>query len=273
MSVIDRRMRYVEYPLRPRLLEVVRTARLTPAMVRVTIGGPALEGFREQAPTDHVKLFFAQGGDPVPVMPTITDDGLDDPPPGSPEPVLRDYTVRSFRPDALELDVDMVLHGDGPGSTFAATAVPGDLVGVLGPRASEVVPYLYDWYLLGCDETGLPALARWLEQIPAGAKAFAYAEIAGPQEEQELTSAADLTVTWVHRDGAAPGRSGALEAAIRAFTPPPGDGYAWLGAEATTLKPIRRFLRNELGLPKGQTDVDGYWKVGVVDHDHHDGLD
>jgi NADPH-dependent ferric siderophore reductase len=273
MTLTDRRVRIVEHPLTPRLVEVKRVERLTPAMVRVTLGGPELRGFCEQAPADHVKLFFAQGDDPVPVKPFIQDDGLDDPPPGAPVPVLRDYTVRYFRPDALELDVDMVLHGDGPGSTFAANARPGVQVGVLGPRGSEIVPYVFDWYLLGCDETGLPALGRWLEALPAGSKAFAYCEVADASEEQELRSDADVTITWVHRDGVAAGRSEALAEAVQSFAPPAGDGFAWFGAEATTLKPIRRHLRNGLGLPKHQVDVDGYWKAGVADHDHHDGLD
>ncbi|RKS77004.1 NADPH-dependent ferric siderophore reductase [Actinomadura pelletieri DSM 43383] len=274
MATTDRLVRIVEHPITPRLTEVKRVRRLTPRMVRVTLGGECLDGFCEQAPADHVKLYFAQGDDPMPVTPYIrVGYGLDDPPEGTPQAVMRDYTVRHYRPDERELDIDMVIHGDGPGSSFAAAARPGDLVGVLGPRGSEVVPYVFDWYLLGCDETGLPALARWLEALPAGARAFAYCEVADAAEEQELRSDADVTVTWVHRDGVPPGRSDALEKAVRAFSPPAGDGFAWFGAEATTLKPIRRYLRNEVGMPKERVDVDGYWKVGAADHNHHDGLD
>lgn len=272
MSVTDKRVQYVEHPLAARLVEVTRVTRLTPAMVRVTLGGPELAGFRDLAPADHVKLCLAVDGAAEPVMPIVVDDGLDDPPPGAPHPVLRDYTVRDWRPQPLELDIDMVLHGDGPGSAFAASAAPGDRVGVLGPRGSEVVPLVFDWYLLGCDETGLPALARWLEALPAGAKAFAYAEVADAREEQPIASAADVTLTWLHRDGVPAGRSDVLPRAISGFTPPPGDGYAWMGAEATTLKPVRRFLRNELGLPKERVDIDGYWKRAAGD-EHPDGSD
>lgn len=40
--------------------------------------------------------------------------------------------------------------------------------------------------------------------------------------------------------------------------------------EATSLKPIRRYYRHDLGLPRRQLVVDGYWGRGVVSFDHHD---
>jgi NADPH-dependent ferric siderophore reductase len=45
-------------------------------------------------------------------------------------PAMRTYTIRDFRPAALELDVDIVLHGDiGPGSVWAGRpAVGGGLL-------------------------------------------------------------------------------------------------------------------------------------------------
>lgn len=163
----------------------------------------------------------------------------------------------------------MVIHGHGPGSSWAEQAAPGKRVGVLGPRGSVMVPLDYDWYLLGADETALPALARWLEALPAGVTVIAFAEVAGAEEEQEIASAADVTLTWLHRGGAAPGTAGLLERAVRGVTRPPGEGFAWVAGEADTLKPIRRYLRGEFGLPKDRVDVDGYWKRGVVNLDHH----
>ena len=40
--------------------------------------------------------------------------------------------------------------------------------------------------------------------------------------------------------------------------------------EATSLKPIRRYYRHDLGLPRRQLVVDGYRGRGVVSFDHHD---
>lgn len=250
----------VFFPLTPRLPAVVRTARLTPRMIRVTLGGPELDGFSYAMPEDHVKLFFPAPGEELPVMPTIGEDGLEPPPPGSPLPIYRDYTVRHWRPGQRELDIDFVLHGHGPGGSWAAAAQPGDRVGVLGPRGTYTNPLDFDWYLLGADETALPALGAWLERLPADATVHAVVEVADPGERLELAR----EVQWVYRSEGA-----RLEDGIVKFVAPDGDGYVWIAGEALALKPIRRHVRG-FGLPAAHVEVDGYWRRGAVNHDHHD---
>jgi NADPH-dependent ferric siderophore reductase len=70
----------------------------------------------------------------------------------------------------------------------------------------------------------------------------------------------------------AEGHLSALETALRAWQPPAGrDGlFAFAAGETNSLKPIRRYLRNDVGLSKDQVVVDGYWKRGVGGFDHHD---
>ncbi|GAA3626140.1 hypothetical protein GCM10022419_134620 [Nonomuraea rosea] len=46
--------------------------------------------------------------------------------------------------------------------------------------------------------------------------------------------------------------------------------YVWLAGEAGQLKPLRRWVRDELGLDKGDYSVTGYWKRGVADYDDDD---
>jgi NADPH-dependent ferric siderophore reductase len=47
----------------------------------------------------------------------------------------RNYTVRRHRPEAGEIDVDVVLHDQpGPASRWAAEAPLGSDVGYAGPR-------------------------------------------------------------------------------------------------------------------------------------------
>jgi NADPH-dependent ferric siderophore reductase len=256
--ITAREVELVWHDLTPRLLEVRRVEQLTPRMVRITLGGEDLDGFRYGAPDDHVKVFFPEPGADLPVMPTIGEEGLEPPPPGSPLPIFRDYTIRYLRPGVRELDIDFALHGHGPGASWAAQARPGRKVGILGPRGSTVVPYTFDWYLLGADETALPALAAWREHLPAEATVLAFAEVADPAEEQAVEA------EWLFRD-----RGESLGAAISELQLPEGDGYVWIAGEATGLTPIRRHLRSR-GLNRRWMEIDGYWKRGTVNLDHHE---
>jgi NADPH-dependent ferric siderophore reductase len=262
--ITAREVELVWHDLTPRLLEVRRVERLTPSMVRVTFGGEQLDGFSYAAPDDHVKVFFPEPGAELPVMPTLGEEGLEPPSPGAPLPIFRDYTIRYLRPERRELDIDFALHGHGPGASWAEQAKPGQRLGILGPRGSTMVPLTFDWYLLGADETALPALGAWLEQLPADATVLAYVEVADAAEHQPLPDRPNTTVHWLHR---AAGES--LERAIPGAELPAGDGYVWVAGEAGGLKAIRRHLRG-LGLNRDWLEIDGYWKRGTVNLDHHD---
>lgn len=252
----------VRHDLIPRLLTVVRAERITPRMVRVTLTGE-LDTFAYAAPDDHVKVFFPEPGAELPVMPAIGPQGFEPPGPDAPQPIFRDYTVRYVRRERHEIDIDFALHGHGPGTSWAAAARPGRLLGVLGPRGSYLVPLAFDWYLIAGDETALPALGAWLEQLPADVPVYAFAEVADAAEEQDLVSSGETALTWLHRDA---GQS--LDAALAHFRAPAGVGYVWVAGEATALKPVRSRLRS-LGLPREHVEVDGYWKRGVANLDHH----
>lgn len=256
------------YPVRPRLAVVTAVRRLTPRMTRVTLSSAEFADLPGAAPTDHVKLFFPVGGAELPVMPTVGEHGLVPPPAGTPRS-YRDYTVRRLDPVAGELDVDMVIHGDGLGGGWAARAEVGMRLGVLGPRGSEIVVDDLAWYLLAGDETALPAIGRWVSELPAGVHATVVVEVADADEEQELVSDAVLDVRWCHRNGAPAGGTTLLEDALAEVTLPPGRGFVWVAGEAGTLRPVRRALRARPGLDPRCVDVDGYWRRGVVNHDHH----
>jgi NADPH-dependent ferric siderophore reductase len=255
-------VRRIRHELRFRLLEVTNVRDLTPRMRRITLGGPELDGFRSDGPGDHVKLFFPRPGEERPVMPSLGPDGRMVKAPET--PVRRDFTPRRYAPDRQELDIDFVLHGDeGPASAWAAGAAPGALVGVAGPRGSKVFSAELDWYLLGGDETALPALGRWLEDLRPGVPATVLIEV-----EIELATDAGAEIRWLHRDGAPAGTTTLLADALAGVELPQGDGFAWFAGEALSLRPVRRRLGDTLG--PDSIDVSGYWKRGVAEHDHHE---
>ena len=80
-----------------------------------------------------------------------------------------------------------------------------------------------------------------------------------------MTTRARLDVRWLHRDGAAPGeQQSLLHEAIAEMSLPPGEGYAWVAAEAATAKALRRHLVDERGVRKDRVKAAAYWKHGAV---------
>ncbi|ACZ30483.1 Siderophore-interacting protein [Xylanimonas cellulosilytica DSM 15894] len=251
-----------------RILEVARTVDLTPRLRRIVLTGAALDdGFPWQhfAVTDHVKVVVPDPATGEIALPVATDAGLRMP--NGAVPLVRDYTVRAWDPQTRELTLDFVLHDHGPAGKWASSARPGDRIGAMGPRGNVMFPTGYPFYLALGDETAIPAVTRLLEELPDGARVLAFLEVEDATEELPLTLRDGVEVRWVHRAVEGPG---GLERALRAWTPPADDDwFAFAAGEAGALVPVRRYLRHELGLPKEQVDVDGYWKIGVADLDHH----
>ncbi|RYE09016.1 MAG: siderophore-interacting protein [Hyphomicrobiales bacterium] len=248
----------VRHELRFRIAKVVSNERLTPLMARITLSDPDFATFRSDAYDDHVKLFFAKPGETL-ERPVPGPDGLAFP--GGIRPEGRDYTPRSFDIQTGEVVIDFVLHGDGPAASWAATAKPGDTLGVGGPRGSFVVRGAYDWYLLAGDETALPAIGRRIEELPAGADVIAIIEIADASEKQSFATAANLDLRWVVRS-----EGGKLVEAVRETALPQGTGYAFVAGEASASAAIREHLLGA-GVNPDYLKVANYWRRGEADHD------
>jgi NADPH-dependent ferric siderophore reductase len=269
MTVLTRER--VRHEMAVRRLTVVRTRDLAPDLRRITLGGD-LSTFASHGPGDHVKCFFPDPSTGELHAPRLTETGIERP--VGVELISRDYTPRAWRRG--ELDIDFVLHGDeGPASAWAARAVVDDPLVVAGPRGSHLPPVGAAWYLLGGDETALPALGRWLDILEPDAVVAVLAEVAGPAQERYLDEAVRRghTITWLHRGDAAPGSTTLLADAVHDLDVPEGPGFAYFGGEATSLRPVRRHLRGHLGMEPAQVDVSGYWKKGEAGHDHHAPVD
>lgn len=230
----SRTVQRVRHELKRRTLTVRRTERLSPHLLRVTFTSPDLHDFVSLSFDDHVKLIL----------------------PGEP-PVMRDYTPRRFSAD--ELDIEFALHGHGPAASWAAQAAPGQTVQIGGPRGSFVVPVDFDWHLLVGDLSALPAIARRLEELPAGCTAIVRV-LADAAEQRALPSRASVDLQWVTAD---------LPGAVQALALPPGEGYAWAAGEASVTAAVRAVLVGTHGLPKERMRAAAYWKPGDAGH-HQD---
>lgn len=251
----------VRHPLKMRMLQVRETRHITPRLLRVTLTGDDLSDFVSASFDDHIKVFFPLAGSDRPQLPELGPNGPTFPE-GQPKPPARDYTPRRFDTVARELDIEFVLHGDGPASTWAAQARVGQWLGVGGPRGSFVIPDGFDWHCLIGDETALPAVARRLETLPAGTRAVVVLEVEDAQARIPLTSAATMDIHWVCRDGAPAGER--LLECLRGLELPVGEGFAWAAAESATVKAVRHHLVGERGLDKRRVRASSYWKQGAV---------
>lgn len=262
MSRDDLTLQRVRRPPTLRLLQVARVARITPGLVRVTLTGEALRDFKSSSFDDHVKVFFPEPGKTAPALPTFGPNGpvFNE---GEPRPVARDYTPRRFNAVSNELDLEFVLHGDGPASTWAAQASPGQCLGIGGPRGSFVVPDAFEWYVLIGDATAIPAIGRRLEELAAAKIARVVIGVADPAERMEFLSDAAVDVQWIVSDD--PGsRAVALESALRQLELPAGDGYIWAAAEAATARAVRQHFVEERGVDKTRVRASSYWRHGAA---------
>jgi NADPH-dependent ferric siderophore reductase len=67
-------------------------------------------------------------------------------------------------------------------------------------------------------------------------------------------------VTWLHRDGAAPGTTRLLLDAVAALPWPGGTPYAWGGGESGAMTAVRRHLRDDVGLDREAVSMGAYWR-------------
>jgi NADPH-dependent ferric siderophore reductase len=254
------RKRERRYPPQLWQVPVLRTAAVTPRMIRVTVGGPVLADFPPITGEAHVVLYFYEPGAQLPDPLTLQSARNNF---ANARPAMRSYTLRRVDPVAHELDLDFVVHAEtGPAAAWARRTGPGDTLIVVGPSPGyQPDPDIAAHLFLG-DETALPAIEVMLGQLPASARATVLVEVADAAEEQELSSAAELDVHWLHRDGAPAGRERSLVDRLAGIELPSGDVAVWAAGEKAAIQAARTHLLTERGLDRRQVRASSYWRIG-----------
>ncbi|GEL94935.1 siderophore-interacting protein [Cellulomonas composti] len=250
----------------PALSHVVRTERLTPGLVRVVLGGETLAPFVPNPHADsYVKLMFLPPGPrPLTADGRLDADTVKAALPDGVVPRLRAYTVRAFDAAALELTLDVVVHGDeGLAGPWAASARPGDEALVLGPGGGWSPDPAVDHHLLIGDVSALPAIAVGLERLGRDTRGDAVIEVQHAHDELALDAPSGIRVHWVHTDDDVPGAR--LVAAARALPWPDGTVGVFLHGEAGAVRDLRSYLRVDRAVPRERMSVSGYWRLGVDD--------
>lgn len=217
-------------------VEVVSTTHLSPSLRRIRFAGADLDA-------------FASSGDPDERLLIEFGDGH-----------RRSYTVRHWDASTGSVDVDFAVHTGGAAAEWARAAAPGTQARLSYPKGWYRPPADACWQLLLADLSALPAAARIIENLPSGARAHLVAEIPDPADEQDWTTEAELTVTWLHGTGNGHTPS-ALPAWLRTHRHPEGPGYIWSAGETGSSRLIRKHVRRELGWAAERFDIMGYWQA------------
>ncbi|MEV6024244.1 siderophore-interacting protein [Streptomyces sp. NPDC052036] len=270
----------VAAPFRFFSLQVVRTRRLGPSVVRITFAGDDLRTFRSDGHDQSLSLFLPHPGQSEPAVPIELGDfwwqGWRELP-DDVRAVMRSYTLRSLRrgpgePD--EIDIDFVLHGvqpgapvpAGPASLWASRAAAGDRVVLIGPAVADNrairfrPPEDTDLVVIWADETAVPAASAILEQLPSGTRAHVWLEAGQAGDIQDLATEADADVTWLVRGTGSPT---ALTALKDAELPDAQAPYVWIAGESGQVKEVRRHFVGERGIDRRRITFVGYWRQGL----------
>jgi NADPH-dependent ferric siderophore reductase len=248
--------------------EVARIERVSPNFVRVTFAGGGLDAIPAHGMDHWFRLFLPhEDGAADFAVPRRMDQlgylkylRM----PSATRPHMRNYTVRSLRPDAGELDVDFVVHGDeGIATRWVQRAEPGSHVAILDQGRGYDIPDGTEAHLLVGDETALPAIAGILRDLPRDVRGAAWIEVPDAADAQETGAPDGVEVRWITRPaGSRPGAT--VLDAVRAAPLPAGRLAAYLAGEQALPAALRRWLVNEHQVPKSAITFQGYWRIGTA---------
>jgi len=259
-------------------LTVLRTERLAPHWMRVTLGGGEIDRFRPMGYDQWFRLFLPLGGDECLVcLPAKANKMFGYLQylriPVGVRPVMRNYTVRAFRPATAstdaEIDVDFVLHGSaadgtaGPASRWAESCRAGESVVVIDEGLTFNPDRGTDRVVLVADETGLPATAGICASLPSHATGLALVEVGAADDALDFPHPAGVSVRPIVRGHDVRPGTLALQT-LRDATLPDAPFHAYVVGEQALATEGRRHLVGERGVSKDLVSFCGYWRVGAA---------
>lgn len=253
------------------VVQVVRADQVSPNVRRITVGGPQLAPMPSLGYDQWFRLFLPNGsGQTSFALPSqlgligyLQYKRM----PEAVRPVLRNYTVREFRPAQLELDIDVVVHGapddphSGVANRWAQLAQPGETVALLDQGTGYAFADDTTEHLIVGDETGMPGILGILRDLPRDARGLAVIEVPDAADVQPVDAPSGIEVRWLARANAERPGTPAL-AVVRGWAPEhPETTTAYIVGERELPTSARRHLVS-LGVPKSRITFVGFWRLG-----------
>jgi NADPH-dependent ferric siderophore reductase len=252
----------------PRRVYCVAKRYITPNLLRITVSGDELRGFPTGYNGAHIKLFFANRTTGKLALPIRDAAGAIQWP--ADRPITRAYTVRAFRAELNELDIDFVVHGDkSPASGWAVTAEIGSELGVAGPGGPDPLLAPADWHVLAGDLTAVPAISALLEQLPEHALASVLLEVDSDADIHFIHAPKGVDIQWLLRSSGQPSQ---LANTIKTLSLPANatSVSAFVAGENSAVLACRRQLIDDFGLSKKQLYAIPYWRRGQDEETYHE---
>lgn len=137
----------------------------------------------------------------------------------------------------------------------------------MGPGAPKVTDFSADWYLVAADPSAIPVAAATLESMPRDAKGIAIFEVPEIDDQQAIDAPAGIDIHWlIHPHPTAPSQQ--QEEFLRAFDWPEGRVQTCIAGESGVIRALRAMLHQERKIPREDTYISGYWKIGLVEDEH-----
>jgi NADPH-dependent ferric siderophore reductase len=172
--------------------------------------------------------------------------------------VRRRYSIRRLDPRSLSLDIDVVMHGDGPGMRWAKQAQPGIAIDGIAPRGKITLAPEAVWHLFAGDATAVAASLAMIEALPDSVPTFGFFLVDDEAEQQEAPFGS--RIEWRYRDQD-------LRQALRDADHEADAGHAYLAGEVGLVTGLKADLL-ALGWKPEAISAKAYWNRGRANAGH-----
>lgn len=228
--------------------DVLGATQITPNLRRVHLGGGTLADWESTGQPDEFVHVHIPDANPA--------QGWEDD-----HDIARHYTIRRYDAATATMDIDVVTHGLGLGASWAKNCQVGDRVAISTASGFYGPPEGSSKRLLIADATGIPAVARILEEARADEEFDVIIELLDLADKVEFTSKATVRTVWrVSGNGRSPS---ALETCMSRMEAPSEDTYVWLAGETAESRRARKYLRANWGRHHTWYRIVGYWHADL----------
>lgn len=236
-------------------VRVTDVVELGPAFLRLTLSGEDLSSYGDSA--IHFRLVQPPKG-VEPQWPSVAANGSIAWPEGPGAPHRPVYTARSVDHARNTLVTDVFLHDGGRTSEWATEISRGgrerQVVGLVGPSGGGLLSA--DHVLMATDETGFPAAARLLENLPEGATGQILLEAEqGKACDYPIDVPEGIEAVWLSR-----ARGDVLGDVTLAAMANHAGAKIWFAGEGHQATQVRNAAK-AAGWESGDVRVSSFWRV------------